>query len=224
MSSIGTGYDLSSTTYSPDGKVFQIEYACKAVDNSGCVAGSSPPLRRRPARPLTHHGCPVPLANNTSTAVGLRCTDGVVLVRLQVQAAGMQGADRHADACPAPGVFSPPAFPGRGWRSWSCPRCWWRAPTAASTASTDTREWCVRCAGRWGRGRVEVGRADTDSTHSPTPAPPPCAPGYCGPAARRAAAGQPGACGGQQLSEVRKVGCSRGGALGQPRPRCGRPS
>jgi 20S proteasome subunit alpha 7 len=30
-------YDLSSTTYSPDGKVFQIEYATKAVDNSGCA-------------------------------------------------------------------------------------------------------------------------------------------------------------------------------------------
>eukprot|EP00698_Gefionella_okellyi_P003024 TRINITY_DN12849_c0_g1_i1.p1 TRINITY_DN12849_c0_g1~~TRINITY_DN12849_c0_g1_i1.p1 ORF type:complete len:256 (+),score=46.15 TRINITY_DN12849_c0_g1_i1:86-853(+) len=35
MSSIGTGYDLSATTYSPDGRVFQIEYAGKAVDNSG---------------------------------------------------------------------------------------------------------------------------------------------------------------------------------------------
>jgi hypothetical protein len=35
MSSIGTGYDLSVTTFSPDGRVFQIEYATKAVDNSG---------------------------------------------------------------------------------------------------------------------------------------------------------------------------------------------
>jgi len=48
MSGIGTGYDLSCTTYSPEGKVFQIEYASKAVDNSG-------------------------------TAVGVRCKDGVVL-------------------------------------------------------------------------------------------------------------------------------------------------
>ncbi|KAL6530615.1 Phosphoprotein associated with glycosphingolipid-enriched microdomains 1 [Orobanche minor] len=38
MSSIGTGYDLSVTTFSPDGRVFQIEYAAKAVDNSGTVA------------------------------------------------------------------------------------------------------------------------------------------------------------------------------------------
>lgn len=35
MSSIGTGYDLSVTTFSLDGRVFQIEYAAKAVDNSG---------------------------------------------------------------------------------------------------------------------------------------------------------------------------------------------
>lgn len=47
MTSIGTGYDLSATTYSPDGRVFQVEYAGKAVDNSG-------------------------------TAIGIRCKDGVV--------------------------------------------------------------------------------------------------------------------------------------------------
>jgi len=35
MASIGTGYDLSATTYSPIGRVFQIEYAQKAVENSG---------------------------------------------------------------------------------------------------------------------------------------------------------------------------------------------
>jgi len=48
MSSIGTGYDQSTTTFSPDGRVFQIEYASKAVDNSG-------------------------------TAIGVRCSDGVVM-------------------------------------------------------------------------------------------------------------------------------------------------
>jgi len=35
MSSIGTGYDLSVSTYSPDGRVFQVEYANKAVENAG---------------------------------------------------------------------------------------------------------------------------------------------------------------------------------------------
>ncbi|XP_796247.2 proteasome subunit alpha type-3 [Strongylocentrotus purpuratus] len=47
MSSIGAGYDLSASQFSPDGRVFQVEYAIKAVENSG-------------------------------TAVGLRCKDGVV--------------------------------------------------------------------------------------------------------------------------------------------------
>uniref|UniRef100_A0A673MDS9 Proteasome subunit alpha type-3 n=1 Tax=Sinocyclocheilus rhinocerous TaxID=307959 RepID=A0A673MDS9_9TELE len=40
-------YDLSASTFSPDGRVFQVEYAIKAVENS-------------------------------STAVGIRCKDGVV--------------------------------------------------------------------------------------------------------------------------------------------------
>ncbi|XP_065214412.1 proteasome subunit alpha type-3 [Planococcus citri] len=35
MSSIGTGYDLSASQFSPDGRVFQVEYAKKAVENSG---------------------------------------------------------------------------------------------------------------------------------------------------------------------------------------------
>jgi len=48
MSSIGSGYDLSVDTFSPDGRIFQVEYAMKAIENS-------------------------------STIVGLRCTDGVVL-------------------------------------------------------------------------------------------------------------------------------------------------
>jgi len=39
MSSIGTGYDLSASQFSPDGRVFQIEYASKAVENSGTAIG-----------------------------------------------------------------------------------------------------------------------------------------------------------------------------------------
>ncbi|CAM1319012.1 PSMA3 (predicted) [Pycnogonum litorale] len=35
MSSIGTGYDLSASQFSPDGRIFQVEYAQKAVENSG---------------------------------------------------------------------------------------------------------------------------------------------------------------------------------------------
>lgn len=46
--SSGSGYDLSPTTFSPDGRLFQVEYANKAVENSG-------------------------------TAIGIRCADGVVM-------------------------------------------------------------------------------------------------------------------------------------------------
>ena len=48
MASSGSGYDLSSGTFSPDGRIFQVEYANKAVENAG-------------------------------TAIGILCTDGVVL-------------------------------------------------------------------------------------------------------------------------------------------------
>lgn len=48
MASSGSGYDLSSSTFSPDGRIFQIEYASKAVENAG-------------------------------TALGVKCSDGVVL-------------------------------------------------------------------------------------------------------------------------------------------------
>jgi len=39
MTGIGTGYDLYPTTFSPEGRLFQIEYAGKAADASGTVIG-----------------------------------------------------------------------------------------------------------------------------------------------------------------------------------------
>lgn len=39
MASSGSGYDLSSSTFSPDGRIFQVEYAAKAVENAGTVIG-----------------------------------------------------------------------------------------------------------------------------------------------------------------------------------------
>ncbi|KAI9856911.1 MAG: hypothetical protein M1824_005065 [Vezdaea acicularis] len=39
MTSIGTGYDLSNSVFSPDGRNFQVEYAVKAVENGGTCVG-----------------------------------------------------------------------------------------------------------------------------------------------------------------------------------------
>ena len=39
MASSGSGYDLSASTFSPDGRIFQVEYASKAVENGGTVVG-----------------------------------------------------------------------------------------------------------------------------------------------------------------------------------------
>jgi len=39
MASSGSGYDLSASTFSPDGRIFQVEYAAKAVENAGTALG-----------------------------------------------------------------------------------------------------------------------------------------------------------------------------------------
>jgi len=39
MSSTGAGYDLSCSQFSPDGRIFQVEYAAKAVESSGTAIG-----------------------------------------------------------------------------------------------------------------------------------------------------------------------------------------
>jgi len=39
MSAVGVGYDLGCSTYSPAGRVFQVEYAEKAVEASGTILG-----------------------------------------------------------------------------------------------------------------------------------------------------------------------------------------
>lgn len=39
QTSIGTGYDLSNSVFSPDGRNFQVEYAVKAVENGGTALG-----------------------------------------------------------------------------------------------------------------------------------------------------------------------------------------
>uniref|UniRef100_A0A2K5LWQ0 Proteasome alpha-type subunits domain-containing protein n=1 Tax=Cercocebus atys TaxID=9531 RepID=A0A2K5LWQ0_CERAT len=39
MSSIGTGCDLSVSIFSPDGRVFQVEYAMRAMQRWCCLWG-----------------------------------------------------------------------------------------------------------------------------------------------------------------------------------------
>lgn len=39
QTSVGTGYDLSNSVFSPDGRNFQVEYASKAVENGGTAIG-----------------------------------------------------------------------------------------------------------------------------------------------------------------------------------------
>lgn len=39
MSATGSGHDLSCTTFSPNGRVYQVEYAAKAVEKSGLTIG-----------------------------------------------------------------------------------------------------------------------------------------------------------------------------------------
>jgi len=64
-------YDYSCGTFSPDGRIFQIEYAQKAVENSGFVS----------------FHCMVHLIHFIidyyfifRTAIGLKCVDGIVVV------------------------------------------------------------------------------------------------------------------------------------------------
>lgn len=40
MASLGSGYDLSVATFSPNGRVIQVDYAMKAVENTGLTMGA----------------------------------------------------------------------------------------------------------------------------------------------------------------------------------------
>lgn len=72
MSSQGSGYDYSCGTFSPDGRIFQVEYAQKAVENSG-------------------------------TAIGIKCNDGIVIAveKPQISKLLVAGSNRrvfHVDS------------------------------------------------------------------------------------------------------------------------------
>lgn len=81
MASSGAGYDLSSSTFSPDGRIFQVEYATKAVENAGTVIGIkavdgvvlgvSKPLLHKMVVPST---CSYKRIHNIDTHVGVAST------------------------------------------------------------------------------------------------------------------------------------------------------
>lgn len=92
-------YDLSVSTFSPDGRVFQTEYAQKAVDNGGCAFSEAHPRRDLvpalpvasrstlpsafsiPARRAPDRPCALFPSLSRSTVIGVQCKGGVVLVR-----------------------------------------------------------------------------------------------------------------------------------------------
>lgn len=80
---LSSQYDIYSSTYSPDGRIFQIEYANKAVENSGYV-----PVTDRQWTEFHKVHCSlceiamrinVPDDSICRTAIGLRVKGGVVL-------------------------------------------------------------------------------------------------------------------------------------------------
>ena len=71
-------YDLSAAQFSPDGRVFQIEYAMKAVENSRCfyLIWSASEIHIGLVRGRHHLTFPL---HTCSTAIAIRGKDGVVL-------------------------------------------------------------------------------------------------------------------------------------------------
>ena len=69
QSSIGTGYDLSTSTYSPDGRIFQVSFPPL----------SPPPYTLSQPRVVSQVEYANKAVENAGTVIGLRCKDGVVL-------------------------------------------------------------------------------------------------------------------------------------------------
>lgn len=107
MTSIGTGYDLSASTYSPDGRIFQVLFISMSFSLAYHYPRSSMPPRLSKTRGVCFRPShSINSANQTPyrTAIGLKVKDGVVLAveklihsKLSVPEANrrIQTIDRH---------------------------------------------------------------------------------------------------------------------------------
>ncbi|CEQ41229.1 SPOSA6832_02915 [Sporobolomyces salmonicolor] len=114
-SSIGTGYDLSTSTYSPDGRIFQVRslflppppsFLSLSRSTSSpllpTAQGSCAPLAGSEHSLIPHNGPPQveyagKAVENSGTVIGLRCKDGVVLAveKLVLSKLLVPGANRR---------------------------------------------------------------------------------------------------------------------------------
>ena len=100
MASSGSGYDLSASTFSPDGRIFQVEYATKAVENAGTVLGikASNGVVLGCAKPI-HHKMVVATSGSykrihtCDTHVGVASTGFLPDARVLVQRSVEEAAD-----------------------------------------------------------------------------------------------------------------------------------
>ena len=100
MASSGAGYDLSASTFSPDGRIFQVEYASKAVENAGTVIGikASDGVVLGVSKPLLHKmvvasTCSYKRIHNADVHVGLASTGFLPDARVLVARAIEEAAD-----------------------------------------------------------------------------------------------------------------------------------
>jgi 20S proteasome subunit alpha 7 len=100
MASSGSGYDLFSSTFSPDGRIFQIEYAGKAVENAGTIIGikASDGIVLGVSKPILHKmvvpsTCSYKRIHNVDVHAGIASTGFLPDARVLVSRAIDEAAD-----------------------------------------------------------------------------------------------------------------------------------
>lgn len=100
--SSGSGYDLSASTFSPDGRIFQVEYATKAVANAGTVVGIhakdgvvlgvAKPLQRKMIVPTT---ASYKRIHTIDMNCGIASTGFIPDTKVLISRAGEEASDYH---------------------------------------------------------------------------------------------------------------------------------